>query len=103
MFDRQKKSIFRYIYDGNIAAPQKSYVVGDTSGRGKYFFSEEDIFKLHDFLMTVNRGRPRKDGLSTGTNAPTRRELEAMMRNDTVLYIKNSNGEFEPVWKQPEW
>jgi len=29
--------------------------------------------------------------------------LEAMLRNDTILYVKNDNGEFTPVWKQPDW
>ncbi len=103
MFDRQKKSIFKYIYDGNIPAPQKTYVIDNPEKETRYFFSEEDIYRLHDYLITVSRGRPRNDGLVAQTKAPTRRELEAMLRNDTILYVKNDNGEFTPVWKQPDW
>lgn len=103
IFDRQKKSIFRYIYNGNIPPPQKSYVIGEPEKQSKYYFSEEDIYRLHDFLLTVNAGRPRLDGLRTPTRAPSRRELEAILRNDTILYVKNDNGEFLPVWKQPDW
>ena len=34
---------------------------------------------------------------------PTVPELESIIKNETVLYIKNEYGEFVPVWKQPEW
>jgi len=34
---------------------------------------------------------------------PSRAELEAMMKQENILYVKNSDGEFVPVWKAPEW
>lgn len=103
IFNRQRKSIFRYIYNGNIPAPAKSYPLHESTKEGKYFFSERDIFGLHDYLLTVSRGRPRKDGQRVATDAPSRRELEAMLRNENILYVKTSDGEFSPVWKQPDW
>lgn len=103
MFNRNRKSIFRYIYNGNIPAPQKSYPLHESSKEGKYFFSENDIFNLHDYLKTVYVGRPRKDGGRSVTDSPSKRELEAILRNDTILYIKTSDGEYAPVWKQPDW
>jgi hypothetical protein len=104
IFGRKRMSIFKYIYDGNIPAPTKSYPLKEEPLReGKYFFNEKDIYNLHDYLMTVSIGRPRNDGAITVTHAPSRRELEAILRNDTMLYIKTSDGEFSPVWKQPEW
>jgi hypothetical protein len=103
MFGRRRASIFRYIYDGNIPAPAKNYSLTGSTKEGKYFFNEKDIFGLHDYLMTVSVGRPRNDGERRATNAPSRRELEALLRNDTMLYIKTSAGEFAPVWKQPDW
>lgn len=103
IFDRDKKSIFRYIYNGNIEAPQKAYVIDNPEKKSKYYFSESDIYKLYDFLMTVNVGRPRLDGLRTPTKSPSKRELEALLRNDTILYVKTDDGEFTPVWKQPDW
>ncbi|NBR22908.1 MAG: hypothetical protein EBU08_03810 [Micrococcales bacterium] len=103
MFGRRRNSIFRYIYNGNIPAPQKNYPLHESTKEGKYFFGEKDIFALHDYLMTVNLGRPRADGERRATNAPSRRELEAMLRNDTMLYVKTSDGEYAPVWKQPDW
>lgn len=103
MFNRNPLSILRYIRHGNIPRPQKSYVFDDPSREGKYLFSQDDILNLHDFLLNVNVGRPRFDGERRPTDAPSRRELEAMLRNDSILYIKTSDGEFAPVWKQPDW
>ena len=103
MMNRTNLTILRYIYAGKIQAPQKSYLLEDPSREGKYFFSEDDIYKLHDYLLTVNIGRPRADGQKRATNVPSRRELEALIKNDTVLYVKTTDGEFTPVWKQPDW
>ena len=103
IFDRDHLSIRRYITRRNINPPQHTYKIDDPSVVGKYMFSKKDIYALHDFLLTVNRGRPRNDGILNRTNAPSRRELEAILNNDTVLYVKGADGEFTPVWKQPEW
>jgi hypothetical protein len=65
--------------------------------------SEDDIREMHTFLLTVSRGRPRKDGKPVISGLPTKAELEATLRQETVLYIKTEQGEFSPVWKQPEW
>ena len=58
---------------------------------------------MHDFFKTVHRGRPRKDGMITPGDMPSRAEIEAMMKQENILYVKNNDGEFIPVWKQPEW
>jgi hypothetical protein len=34
---------------------------------------------------------------------PSRAEIEAIMRQENILYVKNNDGTFTPVWKQPEW
>lgn len=103
LFGRDRKSILRYIYDGNIPAPQKADVIGGSEREGRYFFSEKNIYGLHDYLLTVNLGRPRRDGERRAVNAPSRRELEAMLKNNTMLYVKSADGEFTPIWKQQDW
>jgi len=100
---RDRLTILKYIYAGHIAAPQKAQVIGGSEREGRYFFSEQDIYRLHDYLLTVSIGRPRKDGERRATNAPSRRELEAILKNNTVLYVKGNDGEFTPIWKQPDW
>jgi hypothetical protein len=54
-------------------------------------------------MLTVHRGRPRKDGTVTNSNLMSRAELEALMKEDKILYTKDKSGEFVPVWKQPDW
>ena len=103
IFDRDYLSILRYINNKNINPPQKTYVIEDPTRLGRYYFSKDDIYSLHDYLLTVNRGRPRFDGVMNKTDAPSRRELDAILNNDTVLYVKGADGQFIPMWKQPEW
>jgi hypothetical protein len=100
---RRPETIKRHINSGDIKKPQHSYSFENRSRVLKYFFNEEDIKEIHNFFKTVHRGRPRIDGDVTTSKIPSYAELEAMMRNEKVLYIKNEGGEFVPVWKQPEW
>lgn len=103
MLGRNPRVIKKYILEGLIPKIQKTYTIDEKRSPGKYFFSEDDIRTLYDYLTTVNLGRPRKDGLLVQYPLPSRAELEAMIRQDTVLYIKDKTGEFAPVWKQPDW
>ncbi|NDB81750.1 MAG: DNA-binding protein [Alphaproteobacteria bacterium] len=101
--NRHPETIKRHMRKGEIKIPQFSYTFDDNRRLLKYFFSENDVKELHDFFKTVHRGRPRIDGDITPSNIPSPAELEAMMRNEKILYVKNEVGEFVPVWKQPEW
>lgn len=101
--NRHPETIKRHMRSGSIPFPQHSYAFDDHERLLKYFFSEKDIRQLHDFFKTIHRGRPRIDGDITTSKIPSSAELEAMMRNEKILYVKNESGEFVPVWKQPEW
>lgn len=102
-FGRNPFVIKQYILDGEIRKIQKTYSLDGRKAPGRYFFSEDDVRMLHEYLSTKNNGRPRKDGMLVQYPLPSKAELEAMMRNETVIYIKDKTGEFTPVWKQPEW
>jgi hypothetical protein len=109
LLNRHRNRILEYVEKGYIKPPQYTYnpLVGDDQADirkiFKYMFSEDDVMAIRDFLSTMHRGRPRKDGLVTPKNVPTRAELKAKMKNEVVLYQKTEDGEFIPVWKQPEW
>lgn len=103
LIGRSSDTIKRHWREGNIRKPQQIYSLDEKRTPGKTFFSEDDMRDLQDFFKTVHRGRPRNDGLITSSNVPSKAELEALMRNEKVLYAKNDSGEFVPVWKQPEW
>lgn len=100
---KHEDTIKRHLYLGNLKFPQQVYSLNGNRTPGKYFWSEDDIRKMHDFFKTVHRGRPRKDGGITPSNMPSRAEIEATMRQDSILYVKKDDGSFVPVWKQPEW
>ena len=102
-FGRNPIVIKQYILDGEIKKIQKTYSIDERRSPGKYFFSEDDVRMLHSYLSSKNLGRPRKDGQLVQYPLPSKAELEAMIRQDTVLYVKDKAGEFSPVWKQPDW
>jgi len=103
LIGRHRVQVEIYILKGYIKTPQRVYTLDGDRKPGKYMFSESNVMDLHDYLLTVHIGRPRKDGKITPSQMPTKAELRAMMRHDTVTYVKNADGEFTPVWKEVEW
>jgi hypothetical protein len=103
MMNRSVDTIKRHWRAGEIRKPYQTYSLDGQHRPNKYFFSEDNIREMHEFFKTVHRGRPRNDGLITNSDTPSAAELEALMRNEKVLYTKNDQGEYVPVWKQPEW
>ena len=103
MINRHVDTLKRHMRSGEVRKPQAAYALNGDGDRFRYLFSEDDIREIHDFFRTVHRGRPRQDGLVTSSDLPSRPELEALMRNEKILYTKSDDGQFVPVWKQPEW
>lgn len=103
LVNRHLINVENYITRGNIRTPARSYALNEKRTVGPYFFTEEDVYELHDYLLTVHRGRPRKDGQITPSGIPSRAELRAMMKHGSATYIKNSDGEFVQVWKENDW
>lgn len=98
---RHKDRIKRYMWQGQIDFPQQDYSL--TSGKpGRYFFSEDDMMEIRDFLASVHIGRPRKDGRVTNNSIPNRDEFRAMIQSGRVLYVKEDD-KFVPVWKAEDW
>lgn len=104
IFNRDRLVIHSYIKNGKIKRPAIAPPLNKDSSRpGKYLFSEDDMRQLHEYLLTVHRGRPRKDGLVTQSKLMSKSELEAIMKEEKILYTKAEDGEFIPVWTQPDW
>lgn len=103
IFNRDPLVIHKYIQSEKIKRPYQIYKIDDQRNPGKFIFSEDDLRELHSYLLTVHRGRPRNDGQITQSKVMSKAELEALMKEDRVLYAKDKNGEFVPVWKQPDW
>lgn len=103
LVNRHIDTIKRHLRSGDIKKPQQAYALDDKTKLGRYYFTDEDIKKVREFLKTIHIGRPRNDGQITASNIPSNAELEALLRNETILYAKTKDGEFVPVWKAPEW
>ncbi len=103
MIGRHRVQVEWYILHGKIRTPQRLYAFNDERSPGKYMFSETDVLAVHDYLLTVHIGRPRKDGKITPGKMPTKVELRAIMKHDIVTYVKTENDEFRPIWKEVEW
>jgi len=58
MIGRHRVNIERDILDGKIKAPQRSYTLDSNRRLLYYFFSEENVYDLHSYLLTVHIGRP---------------------------------------------
>ena len=103
IINRHVDTIKRHLRSGEINKPQQAYALDDKTKLGRYYFTDADIRNMREFFRTVHIGRPRKDGNVTASNIPSKAELEALLRNENILYAKSDNGDFVPVWKQPEW
>ena len=98
LVNRSQKTIKEAIRLGMIPQPQRTYGLDAERNEYAYYWSEKDIMGLWEYLTTVHRGRPRKDGLVTPKDLPTASELRAMIRQGTVFYVKVGD-EFVPTWR----
>lgn len=104
MIMRGRTIVESAITNGNIRAPQYSHPIGGDPNKFKeYKWHEDNIMELHAYLSTVHRGRPRQDGLVRPQAMPSARELRAMIRQEEVLYVRDEDGEFKPVWAAPDF
>lgn len=87
----------------NTGGVKKPYM-RDQFVHGVYYFCETDIYNLRDYFANLHIGRPRKDGnITPRFDVPTKRELDAILGKTEMLYVKNKNGEFVPVWRAEDF
>ena len=90
MLGKHKITIEDYILDGKIRYPQKVYPIGNPDSTWyKFMYSESDIMDIHEFIL--------ESGYSS--NMPSRNEMKALLKHNTILYTKTTEGKFVPVWK----
>lgn len=81
-----------------------------------YLFSKQDVLDAHEHFANIDprgdRIHPKRPGrrnypkprnkLVKRNDMPTREELLAQLNSNEVYYVRNEDGEFEPVFK-PNW
>lgn len=102
LLNRNRVTVQGYVSKGIIPSPVRIHSKGQNS-QGHPFtkmkWSEEDVLSLHEYLLTVGGGRPRKDGiLYPAARLPSRKEVLALMRQQPLFYMKTAQGEMVPVW-----
>lgn len=102
MLQRHRMTIDGYIRDGMVRTPQRSYNLF-TKRPGKFWLSEDDVLDMHEYMMTLHRGAPRKDGLITSSRLPDRASIKALVKQDVILYTQDDEGRFIPIWKEQVW
>lgn len=82
---------------------RKPFLLPYEGRTGVYYFTEEDIYLYREYFASLHRGRPRQDGIVIPKDVPTEAEVDAILGKKPVLYIRTSNGEYVPVWRQEEF
>lgn len=91
-----------YIREGKVKMPQRVYDLS-TRKLGKFFLSADDVLDLHTAMSETHMGRPRKDGMVTNNNLPPRSVVKTLVSQGEVLYTKDEEGKFVPIWKEQMW
>ena len=90
VLNKHKVTIEDYILDGKIKYPQKVYPIGNIESTWyKFMYSESDIMDIHQFILEAGYSK----------DMPSRNELKALLKHNTILYTKTTDGKFVPVWK----
>lgn len=99
ILNRTMVQLDHYIYSGMINPPTGAAPGGKREWHYWSFYSEDEIYKIRDYMSTIHRGRPRRDGLITNS-VISEQELKVRLGDGMMLYRKNSDGEMVPVWSE---
>ena len=103
MLNLHRKSLPRLVYRG-ILPPAVGAVEGGKAIYGKKaYYSEDTIREMRDILSKIHIGRPRKDGRITNNKTPTAAELAVSLGDSAMLYTKDAEGKFIPVFTETVW
>lgn len=90
LLNRHKVTIENYILNGKIKQPQIVYPISNAESKwNKYMLSESDILDIHQFILDAGYLR----------NLPSKAELIALLKHNMILYTKDTEGRYIPVWK----
>ena len=90
LLNKHKVTIEDYILEGKIKYPQKVYPIGNEESTWyKFMYSESDIVDIHQFILEAGYSK----------DMPSKNELRALLKHNTILYTKTTEGNFVPVWK----
>jgi hypothetical protein len=103
MLNRSPDRLEQMIKNDSIPEPARAYTLDGLYKPTVHLWSDADILNAHEYLLSVHRGRARKDGIVRPYAMPTRSELRAMLTHDVVYYVKDGEGNTIKAFKEQDW
>jgi hypothetical protein len=100
LLNYHRKSIPRLVKAGMLPSPIGELPEGRTAFHYLSYYSEDHIWEARNLMAQTHMGRARKDGLITNNKTPTEQELKYAMGEGLLLYVKNGEGRFIPVFSE---
>jgi hypothetical protein len=95
-----RKHIPRLVKKGIIPEPMGELPGGKRAFHYLSYYSEDTIMEARRAMAMIHQGQPRKDGLITNNKTPTEQELRYAMGDGIILYTKDSDGKFVPIFTE---
>jgi excisionase family DNA binding protein len=95
-----RKHIPRLVKKGIIPEPVGELPGGKRAFHYLSYYSEDTIMEARRAMSMIHQGQPRKDGLITNNKTPTEQELRYAMGDGMILYTKDENGRFIPIFSE---
>jgi len=91
ILNKHRVTIQEYILNEKVATPQKIYPIGqpDSERWSQYMFNQKNILDMHQHILDSGHSK----------EIPSKAEVQALLKNNLVLYTKTEDGKFVPVWK----
>jgi hypothetical protein len=104
IFNRSRMQFERMISSGLIPPPTGTVIGGARVWQKRSYYSVDDLFLIREAMSHIHVGRPRKDGRVTARkDVLTEKDLRSLLGDAIMLYTKNKDGEFIPVWAEETW
>jgi len=101
---RSRIQLERMIAAGIIPEPTGATPGGKRKWQVVSYYSEDDLFKIREAMASIHMGRPRKDGkITPRKDVLSERDLRSLMGDAIMLYTRNKDGDFIPVWQEETW
>ncbi|NDB86539.1 MAG: hypothetical protein EB127_28150, partial [Alphaproteobacteria bacterium] len=100
LLNYHRKSIPRLVRQGFLPEPMGELPGGKTAFHYLSYYSEDHIMEARNLMAQTHHGKARKDGMITNNKVPTEQELRYAMGDGMMMYVKNDEGRFIPVFSE---
>jgi hypothetical protein len=100
LLNYHRKHIPRLVEKGLIPNPIGELPGGVRAFHHLSYYSEDIIMEARRAMAQIHHGCKRKDGLITNNKVPTEQELRYAMGDGILLYTKDENGKFTPIFSE---